>query len=100
MTGSGTPRLGLRGTSFGWYPYLSPNCTPWAATFLVGSRTDIGRRDRRMIAVRRALWGHGYDSERLDPQILDRAILAVEGRDSAAAAQLGRIIDERASWVA
>lgn len=79
--------------------YLSPNATPWAATWLVGGRKGITRNDRRMIRVRRTLWGHGYDAERLDPQILDAAIRACEQRSDGSRAALLSILDHRADWL-
>ena len=61
----GWPRLGVRKSSGLYcrpaYVYLSPNATPWAATFLAGG--DWSTSDRRMVRVRRALWGHGYDPD-------------------------------------
>lgn len=44
-----------------WWPlyfYLSPNATPWAATFVLGSRfTEI---DKIMARIRRTLFGHNF----------------------------------------
>jgi hypothetical protein len=54
-----------------WWPayfYLSPNATPWAATLLIGR--EYSRAEKRMARVRRALWGHGYSTERHNPQRL------------------------------
>ena len=48
-----------------WSFFLSPNCTPWASTFLLGPRFT---RLEKLAALRRwVLWGHGYDSELYDP---------------------------------
>lgn len=80
-----------------WYAYLSPNATPWAATFTMGP--GIGAEDRRRAPLLRALWGHGYDCVRLDPQILDRALRAVESRHESAVQQLATIVRERAEWL-
>lgn len=91
--------LGWR-TEWPTYAYLSPNATPWAATWLIGKGAELTREDRRMVRVRRALWGHGYDCTRLDPQILDRAVWAAESRTPSAVRSLGRIVDERADRVA
>lgn len=92
------PRLGRQGTSFRACAYLSPNATPWAATWMIGG--DEGRHDRRMVRVRRALWGHGYDTEKLDPQVLDRAMAVVEYREQWTLRELVQIVDERRDWVA
>lgn len=81
-----------------WYLYLSPNCTPWASTLLWGR--DFSPDERRMARVRHALWGHGYDCERLDPQILDRSVAVVEYRDRAYVEALGRMVEHRAAWIA
>ena len=82
------------------YVYLSPNATPWAATLVLGKGTELDRNERRMVAVRRALWGHGYDSERLDPQVLNRAVYVVEARTPDAVRDLDRIVTDRAPWLA
>jgi hypothetical protein len=90
------PRLGgVRG--FAAYAYLSPNATPWAATLLWGR--EFTGDERRMAQVRRHLWGHGYDSERLDPQMLDRAVWAVNERDDDALARFVALFRDRAEWV-
>jgi hypothetical protein len=85
---------------FAPYVYLSPNATPWASTFVIGKGAELDRRERRMVAVRRALWGHGYDCTRLDPQVLDRAVWAAEDRSPEAVASLDHIVRDRASWLA
>ena len=87
-------------TRFASYVYLSPNATPWAATFVLGKGAELDRNARRMVAVRRALWGHGYDSERLDPQVLERAITVAEMRTPDSLGDLGRIVTDRAAWLA
>lgn len=46
--------------TFEWYFYLSPNGTPWAATFYRGS---IGAY-KRNAEVRRLKFGHGFDSSK------------------------------------
>lgn len=76
-----------------WYAYLSPNGTPWASTFAVGPGVD--GEDRKMAQVRRALWGHGYNSHECDPQVLDAAIAAAAFREPWAIKALARMIDER-----
>lgn len=41
-----------------WYFYLSPNATPWASTFYIG--TDKAETSRAKI--RKQHFGHGFDS--------------------------------------
>ena len=48
------------------YFYLSPNATPWGSTLLIGR--GYSHEEKRRASVRRKLWGHGYDSNALDPQ--------------------------------
>jgi hypothetical protein len=91
------PRLGGR-RSWPAYFYLSPNCTPWASTLLIGR--EYTRDERRMARVRCALWGHGYDAERLDPQVLDRAVRLTEERDDSSLRQVNEIIRDRRGWIA
>lgn len=64
------------------YFYISPNATPWAATLLFGS--EYSAAEKRAARLRRVLFGHGYDAERLNPQrratyhaALDKALDAV-----------------------
>lgn len=56
-----------------WWPaqlYLSPNATPAASTLLLGK--DHTKAEKIAAILRWALWGHGYDSEQLNPlEILD-----------------------------
>ena len=68
------PWWGRRWAALGLGPwlYLSPNCTPWAATLLLGWRWT--RAERRLARVRRILWGHGYDAERHDAIALRDAL--------------------------
>ena len=80
-----------------WYVYLSPNATPWAATFTMGPGID--RDDRRRAPILRAMWGHGYDCTRLDPQIFDAALWAVESRHESAVQVLDRLIRDRSDWL-
>jgi hypothetical protein len=61
-----------------WYFYLSPNATPWAATLVLGRDPEI-RMERRMAALRRVLWGHGYSLEEHDPQSVDSYVAAFAG---------------------
>jgi hypothetical protein len=55
------PPLYWCGRWWPWYFYLSPNATPWAATFAVGPGVDP--ENRRKAAARRRLFGHGFDTE-------------------------------------
>lgn len=46
-----------------WWPlylYVSPNATPWAATFILGG--DYGS-DHELAPVRRKLFGHNFNVE-------------------------------------
>lgn len=53
------------GKDWPWKFYISPNCTPWASTFLLG---DGYSKLEKIAAFRRwAIWGHGYDSDIHDP---------------------------------
>jgi hypothetical protein len=81
------------------YFYLSPNATPWASTLMLGNDGHMTREERRLVAVRRALWGHGYDAERMDPQLLGKAIEAVEYRDAGSLNSFARMFYERAEWI-
>lgn len=52
-----------------WWPlyfYVSPNATPWAATFMLGgdSRHDSARARRR-----RAAFGHNFDVDAVWPRL-------------------------------
>jgi hypothetical protein len=62
------------------YAYLSPNATPWAATWAIGGEWTA--QERRLIAVRRALWGHGYDVTKHDPRLLDAAVSVFDRYDA------------------
>lgn len=53
--------LGMRAP---WYLYISPNATPWAATWGVGPGID--RESRSGMRWRRENLGHGFDSDLLD----------------------------------
>lgn len=41
-----------------WKFYLSPNATPWAATFAIGAGVDSD--DRQRAPLRRAAFGHNF----------------------------------------
>ena len=60
-------RLPLR--CFGsWWPlyfYLSPNATPWASTFYMGSERSI----RTESAIRRKKYGHNFNTKLLDKAV-------------------------------
>lgn len=50
---------------FPWYFYVSPNSTPWAATFAIGPGVE---RSEKLDAFRRwIMWGHNYRDQ--DPQV-------------------------------
>lgn len=84
----------------GWAVWLSPNGTPWASTWGIGPGFLMhDPRDRQMVAVRRAIWGHGYDSNRLDPQLLDKALWAVDTRHPMWLGEFTRMFEERAAWL-
>lgn len=52
---------------WGWYFYLSPNATPWASTFAVG--TGVSQEDKHGAIERRRKYGHNFDSRVLSPNI-------------------------------
>jgi hypothetical protein len=63
-----------------WHPWgicVSPNATPWAATALYGPQHH--KHEKRMARIRRALWGHGYDCERHNPQRAEAYLASIEG---------------------
>lgn len=43
---------------YSWYMYLSPNCTPWAATWYIGSDKSEHIRAK----IRKLNFGHGFNS--------------------------------------
>lgn len=45
---------------FQWYFYLSPNGTPWASTFYIGSN----REERIRAKIRRYNFGHGFSTDK------------------------------------
>lgn len=48
-----------------WYFYLSPNATPWAATFYRGSdKNEIIRAQ-----IRKLNFGHGFDTDKFDTEL-------------------------------
>ncbi len=57
------PTVKLWGQWWPWYAYLSPNATPWAATWGVGPGLDEPRRN---IQWRREALGHGFAANDLD----------------------------------
>lgn len=84
----------------GWHIYASPNGTPWASTWGIGPGYMHDSPDgRKMARVRRELWDHNYDCERLDPQLLDLALLVVESRHRPWLMQIIRMFDDRAGWL-
>jgi hypothetical protein len=74
----GWPRLGRTwaATGTGPYLYVSPNATPWASTLLLGGRWTAA--ERRAAAVRRAQFGHGYDTEDYDQRRIDELAETLE----------------------
>jgi hypothetical protein len=48
-----------------WYFYLSPNGTPWAATFYRGSDKQEAIRS----AIRKLNFGHGFDTQKLKDEL-------------------------------
>lgn len=52
-----------------WYFYLSPNATPWGSTLIVGPAHS--GTEKLMASLRWVLWGHGYNTDRHDPQSLE-----------------------------
>lgn len=48
----------------GWYIYASPNGTPWACTFYIGSDKNESMRAR----IRRMNFGHNFDSQDAEMQ--------------------------------
>ena len=49
------------GVRWRWYFYVSPNGTPWAATFAVGP--GLTREDKFMSHIRRYLFGHNFNTD-------------------------------------
>jgi hypothetical protein len=75
-----------------WWPsyfYLSPNATPWASTLVLGRAREYSA-EKRMAALRRVLWGHGYSTDEHDPQSVQAYL------DSFA----GNLHPQTALWVA
>lgn len=60
------PTVRCFGTWWPWYFYVSPNATPWAATFAAGPGFD---GERRLVAVRRRELGHNFDAESCRPEL-------------------------------
>lgn len=44
-----------------WYFFLSPNATPWAATYAVGP--GLRNKDKELASIRKRLFGHNFDTE-------------------------------------
>lgn len=55
------PPLYWCGQWWPWYFYLSPNATPWAATFARGP--EFSTEDRRKASIRRRRFGHGFNTD-------------------------------------
>jgi hypothetical protein len=43
------------------YFYVSPNATPWAATFMLGKR--FSRNEKNVAKMRREWFGHNFDTD-------------------------------------
>lgn len=54
-------RKGKRFGSWPWYFYVSPNATPWAATFAIGP--GIPDDEKKAAARRRKTLGHRFNAE-------------------------------------
>lgn len=52
------PTMRCFGCWWPWYFYLSPNATPWAATFAIGP--GVSRDEKRQARLRRKKFGHGF----------------------------------------
>lgn len=52
---------------FKWSFYVSPNATPWAATFAIGA--GVGRDDKRRAPMRRVAFGHNFNTEWHYPEL-------------------------------
>lgn len=55
------PTIRCFGRWWPWYFYLSPNATPWAATFAIGPGVDANNKQKA--PIRKHLFGHGFDTE-------------------------------------
>ena len=60
-----------------WKFFLSPNATPWAATFAIGAA--ITKQERELAETRRILFGHNFDT---DEYRYDLRIVNGHGDDS------------------
>ena len=54
------PTIRCFGKWWPWYFYVSPNGTPWAATYAIGPGFD---GERELVAIRRHELGHNFDSD-------------------------------------
>lgn len=57
------PTMRVFGRWWPWYFYVSPNATPWAATFAIGP--GLERLDKHRAPIRRAKYGHNYSTDEL-----------------------------------
>jgi hypothetical protein len=55
------PPIKCFGKWWPWYFYLSPNATPWAATFAVGP--GLYNTDRYLAKIYCELFGHNFDTD-------------------------------------
>jgi hypothetical protein len=55
------PTVKVHGRWWRWKLWVSPNATPWAATFAVGP--GVRREDKKYAPIRRKAFGHNFDPE-------------------------------------
>ena len=55
------PTIYSMGRWWPWKFYVSPNATPWAATFAIGP--GLSKEDKRKAAIRRLYLRHGYRTD-------------------------------------
>jgi len=62
------PPVSVFGHRWPWYVFVSPNATPWAATW--GAGPGLSASEKREVRERRQRWGHNYSTEQHDPQAI------------------------------
>ena len=67
------------GDEWPWYFYVSPNSTPWAATFAIGRGLDLA--EKLAARMRRARLGLVYDVEALSYEEINNAGITNHYRD-------------------
>jgi hypothetical protein len=55
------PTVKMFGCWWPWYFYVSPNATPWAATFAIGP--GVSKENKLAAPIRRALFGHRFNTD-------------------------------------